>query len=68
MIHSEFSAILGVPAADLEGAVAFVYRENKQGKPAMARPCACCYNMFLNCGIRRVYFTTDGGYGKLTLN
>ena len=60
-IHAEFSAILGVPVADLKGATVYVYRENKKGELALAKPCKHCQKMLEGCGVKTVYYTVDKG-------
>lgn len=60
MIHAEFHAILGVPAADLRGSTIYIYRENKKGEPALAKPCKSCYKMLEDCDIKTVYHTING--------
>jgi tRNA(Arg) A34 adenosine deaminase TadA len=61
-IHAEFSAILNGCEEDLEGCVAYVYRETKSGDLGMARPCSACYQALKRVGIKKVYYTTEQGY------
>lgn len=63
-VHSEFHAILGVLPADLKGAEVYVYRETKNGDPAIAKPCPVCEKMLCDCGIRHVYFSIKGGFDR----
>jgi len=60
-VHSEFYTILGVPVSDLKGAIMYLYRENRQGEYALAKPCKYCDRMLEDCGIKAVYYTTNGG-------
>lgn len=64
-IHAEFHAIMGLLPSDLRGATAYVYRELRDGSPAMAKPCPHCQQMFCDCNIRKVYYTTDGGFDMM---
>lgn len=61
-IHAELHAILGAMPSDLEGATVYVYREHKNGLPALAKPCKCCEKMLCNCNIKKVCYTIDNGY------
>lgn len=47
---------------DFSKAVLFVYRERKNGKRAMARPCRACMQYVKDLGIKHVYYTTDDGW------
>ena len=62
MIHAELDAILSVPVADLKDATVYVYRQTKAGELALAKPCRTCQKMLRDCNIRKVCYTTDGGY------
>lgn len=57
-IHAEVSALLNCDTT-LHGAIAYIYRETKDGKPALARPCNYCYQMLLAHGIKNVYYTIE---------
>ena len=60
-IHAEFHAILGVSPDDLFGSIVFLYRENKNGKIGMSKPCPDCNKLLFQSGIRKVYYTNDKG-------
>lgn len=62
-LHAEISAILGVSYRDLKGCTVYVYRETKDGKPAMAKPCQVCEQALKNVGIKKVYFSVDNDKG-----
>lgn len=64
MLHSELSAIFSARFKDLKGCTAYVYRENLHGKPGMAKPCKVCEAALKEAGIRKVYYTTETGYGE----
>lgn len=55
-IHAEVKAIINA-RCDVTGGVAYVYRETRDGLPAIARPCDMCYNVLVEAGIKNVYYT-----------
>lgn len=67
MLHAEVDALLGVARADLKGCTAYVYRETKDGAPAMSKPCAACEIALKDAGIKTVFYTTDGGFEAFSL-
>lgn len=66
-LHAELDAVLGVPRWKLQGATAYVYREYKNGHPALAKPCEYCYNTLMAVGVKEVIYTTPKGYETLTI-
>ena len=59
-IHAEASCIMEVRYINLKGTEMFIYRENKKSKlPALARPCNACLVLLENCGIKRIWYTTN---------
>lgn len=56
-IHAEFQAMLGVDPKDLDGAIAFVYREDAQGNPIISAPCEFCQQALKEAGIKKVFNT-----------
>lgn len=56
-IHAETSALLPLKRLDLSKASIFIYRETKDGKKALARPCPCCQKLLRQYGIRHIYYT-----------
>lgn len=67
MIHAEVDAFIGNPRRLFAGCDAYVYRETKDGKPALAKPCPACEEVLRKEGIETVHYTTDGGYASLSL-
>ena len=59
MLHAEISALIGIDYNKLENCYAFVYRERKNGTPAMAKPCEACELALRKAGVKRVYYTID---------
>lgn len=60
-IHAEIKAIISCPRSKLQGAEIWVYREDKEGNPAMAKPCLICQKYIIEAGIKKVYYTTEKG-------
>lgn len=61
-IHAELSAVLNAGIESLHNCSIYVYRETKQGQPAMARPCEHCMKMLKNLSISKVFYTTENGF------
>lgn len=40
----------------------YLYRELKNGNLAMSRPCASCIHLLMDCGITKVFYTTENGF------
>lgn len=59
--HAEFLAILN-SGYDVKGATIYVYRQHKNGKPSMSRPCQCCLNFLIENGIKNVVYSFEGTY------
>ena len=58
--HAEMRAIAQAGIGDVQGAIAWIYRETSDGSPAMARPCEeFCMEMLRMAGIRRICYTTN---------
>ena len=62
--HAETSALLPLirQRADLTSCAAYLYRSHKDGSLALSRPCSGCMSLLRAVGIRRVFFTVEGGY------
>ena len=62
--HAETSALLPLirQRADLSSCVVYLYREHSDGTPVLSRPCSGCMSLLRAVGIRRVFFTVEGGY------
>ena len=57
-IHAEVKAIINA-RCNLQGGIAYVYRETRNGKPALAKPCDLCYSILQEAGIKTVYYSTS---------
>lgn len=42
----------------------YLYRELKNGKLAMARPCRSCFHLLRDLGVRKVFYTTENGFAE----
>lgn len=62
--HAEFNAILNTPLNELQGATAYIYREHRNGQPALAKPCPSCLKSLQLVGIDKICYSIDGGYQK----
>lgn len=64
MTHAEVDAVASANIEDLNGATAYLYRENKAGDNAISKPCPYCEMLLKRVGIKTVYYTVEGGYEK----
>lgn len=63
-LHAEMQALVRATRnkKSLKGAKIFVYRETRDGKLAMCRPCPACMQAIRDAGIRKIYYTTTDGF------
>lgn len=63
-LHAEMSCLNQIKDMDLDfGKVElYVYREDKNRNLAMCRPCAACMRAIDDLGIKRIHYTTYGGF------
>lgn len=68
--HAEMAVLAKVKYLDINfvNAHIFVYRELKNGKKAMARPCPACMNALRAQGIKKIHYTTADGYASEKLD
>lgn len=66
-IHCELDCILSANKQDLVGATIYLYRETKQGVPAISRPCSYCMQLLIETGIKTIMYSNDGSYSQETL-
>lgn len=69
-IHAETMALLHIRALNINWRKIkiYIYREFKNGKPALARPCSSCMAMIKDLGIKNIYYTTNYGYSHEFIN
>jgi deoxycytidylate deaminase len=63
--HSEIRAIESAKHFDVDWrkVTVYVYRQFKNGEPALARPCAACMSMIKSKGIRRIVYSDSNTNG-----
>lgn len=68
-VHAEGMVLLKTRFLDIEWnkATIYIYRELKDGTPALAKPCAGCQIAMIERGIGTVVYTTPEGYETMDL-
>lgn len=68
-LHAEVHALTKAKAKKFEigGATVFVFRQNKAGELANAKPCAICMSILQSFDVKEVFFTEPGGWEKLKI-
>ncbi len=63
-LHAEMSAYINAAKItdDFSDVVVYVYRETRDGKIAMARPCKSCMQLLKDIGVKVIKYSTDFGY------
>lgn len=64
--HAELLALLPLikDGVDLSNASIFTYRQHRNGILACARPCKSCMELIKDCGITKIFYTTEDGYAR----
>jgi deoxycytidylate deaminase len=57
--HAEIRCLINCGKTNLKGSVAYIYRQTKNGKPAMARPCEDCLKALKDAGVKKIYYTIN---------
>lgn len=62
--HAEMMALSKIKYLDIDFSKVhiYVYRELRDGKLGMARPCPACMAAIKKLGIKNIHYTTDSGY------
>lgn len=60
-IHAEFMAFLN-SNGNIEGATAYIFREQKNGYWAQARPCRDCWKFLTSKGVKNVVYSFEGNF------
>ena len=65
-LHAESAALIPLikRKIDISGADLYIYRSKRDGTLGMARPCQSCMKLIKQCGIKRIFYTTDDGYAE----
>jgi deoxycytidylate deaminase len=68
-LHAERNACKKVDKERLVGATVYIYRETKNGHPALAYPCESCFSMLKSLLVKKIIFSTDTYpyYGEIRL-
>jgi len=63
-IHAEIETLNRIKYLDIDFSkvTLFIYREYKDGTPALAKPCISCEQFIMNLKIGKVVYTTPNGY------
>ena len=63
-LHAEMSCLMQIKDMDIDfnKVELYVYRENKNGIIAISRPCGACMKMIDRLGIKKIHYTTNGGF------
>ena len=64
-IHAEVSALLPLISRkdiNFSDVSLYVYREYKNGNPAISRPCPSCMALIRQLGIRKIYYSGDNSF------
>lgn len=59
--HAEYNAYLNA-RGDIKGATIYIFRENKNGSMALARPCSSCYNFLVSQGVKKIIYTAENTF------
>lgn len=68
-LHAEIDALnkCSFMEHDWKDMVIYIGREDKAGHSRMAKPCPGCVEAIKERGIKKVYYTTEDGYGYMEL-
>lgn len=60
-LHAEVYTLLKAKDLDIDWnkTSLFIYRQHKDGRKALAKPCAACSQMIKQLGIKNIYYTGD---------
>lgn len=61
-LHAEVDALIGLDFDITKDCDVYVFREHKDGRLALAKPCPTCMMALRKAGIRNIYHTIDDGY------
>lgn len=63
-LHAEMMSILKIRNIEIDWKKVnmFIYREHKNGKTALAKPCKACKQAIKDTGIKNIYYTSSDGY------
>jgi deoxycytidylate deaminase len=59
--HAEFNAFISAQR-NIKGSTVYVFRENKNGIPSIAKPCSSCHALLVKNGAKLVVYSFEGSY------
>lgn len=62
--HAELHALIDASDSDLKGSHVYVFREHANGMYAMVKPCVHCHAILADAGVKKVFYTTYGGWDE----
>jgi deoxycytidylate deaminase len=64
--HAEVDALIPLirRGVDLSKASIYVYRQHKDGRLAMAKPCCGCEQLIKECKIKKIYYSIENGFAQ----
>lgn len=70
LVHAETSCLLPLirQGYDMSRSDLYIVRRHKNGSLALARPCPGCMSLLRANGVRRVFFSVEGGYAVERVN
>lgn len=66
-LHAEIDTCLGFSPEEIRDATLYNYREDRQGRRKISKPCPTCEHVLRGLGVRRVYYSTTEGTQCLSL-
>lgn len=61
-LHAEVDCLVGLNFSETKGSTAYTYRETKNGKLALARPCEFCNWILKMSGVKKVIYTVNNSW------
>lgn len=58
-LHAERDCLSKLDKELIPGTTLYIYREDKSGKSALARPCSQCRYMLEELGVKKIVYTID---------
>ena len=62
-IHAEYMAVLNA-RFNVKGATVYIFRQHKNGIPALSKPCPDCHRFLLEQGVAEIIYTYEGSFVK----
>lgn len=66
-LHAELGAVLNIERSKTEGSTVYVVRINRKGDKRLSKPCNMCRSALQYCGVKKVVYSTNEGYGVMKL-